>query len=138
MNNSKKVLLICAQKTSAKAGAKALEGLGVETTTARDLNEAVSFLKQSRYHLIAVESKVGKHSGVAFLSQARKRLPGMQRVLIETEPLQIDMHALVNDVAPAAVFSGELDAAKVAQLLEENGSNGDEQDESPEMADHKA
>ncbi len=135
MSNGK-VLLVCTQKMNAKTGAKSLGEHGLEAVTATSLSEAVDFLKQSRFDALAVESKVGKHSGVAFLAQARKRLPAMVRVLIETEPLAIGMHALVNDVAPAAVFSNQIEADKVAELLRQHHDTAPDGEDNEEVVDH--
>ncbi len=111
------VLIVCAKKSSGERIARLLDPYSLEAVVARDLKDAILRMKERHYDMIVAESDLGKVSGINFLAQAKKHLPKMQRVLLETSPINIGMYALVNEVTPSAIFSSDIDPEKIWELL---------------------
>ncbi|MFP4581353.1 MAG: HDOD domain-containing protein [Candidatus Sumerlaeia bacterium] len=99
--------------------ADALDAIGIKAIAAEDLRDAILRLKNSRYDMMICESVVdGNRSGLSLLAEAHKRLPNMMRVVLETAPIKLSMHAMINEVAPTAIFPGKIEARKIQKLLE--------------------
>jgi len=97
------VLIVAASKEKAEGIARALGAYRLKATPASSVEDAVLRLKERAFDMVIAESQLDKNvSGATFLARTRKRLPLMQRVLIETSPLQI---------------SGSVDAGKVWEML---------------------
>jgi HD-like signal output (HDOD) protein len=109
---------VAASKERAEGIARAFGNYKLKAAPASSVEDAVLRLKERVFDMVIAESQLDKNvSGTTFLAQTRKRLPLMQRVLIETSPLQISVHSLVNEVAPNAIFSGSVDTGKVWEML---------------------
>ncbi|HNY26199.1 MAG TPA: response regulator [Candidatus Sumerlaeota bacterium] len=112
-----KVLILCEDENEARRIANSLIKYDVTAVAASSVDNAILRLKEQPFDMVIAESKLGKSSGLTFLAQAHRYLPTMQRVVIETAPLEITTNALVNEVAPSAIFPGTIDPEKVRQLL---------------------
>ncbi len=119
-NNSPKVLILCEDENEARRIANSLIKYDVTAVAASGVDNAILRLKEQPFDMVIAESKLGKSSGLTFLAQAHRYLPTMQRVVIETAPLEISTNALINEVAPSAIFPGTIDPEKVFQLLNQN------------------
>jgi HD-like signal output (HDOD) protein/DNA-binding NarL/FixJ family response regulator len=116
-DDTPKVLILCEDENEARRIANSLIKYDVTAVPASGVDNAILRLKEQPFDMVIAESKLGKASGLTFLAQAHRYLPTMQRVVIETAPLDISTNALVNEVAPSAIFPGTIDPEKVRQLL---------------------
>lgn len=116
------VLIVCDNKATADGVARELASRDLDAVAANDLADALLRLKSRTFDMLIAETQIGSASGLTFLAEANKLLPGMLRAVLETTPIAISAHALVNEVSPAAIFSGSIDADRVARLLGERRS----------------
>ncbi len=125
MPNRPCVLILCADQKRCAQTAEKLATENIDAIAASDIQDAILRLQSRRFDMAIIESDCGSgpKSGVSFLSNARKRLPMMQRVLIETTPIDISAHALVNKVAPSAILPGEVDPLEIKKLLSMGPNN---------------
>lgn len=111
------VLIVCDNKDTADRAANELATRDLDAVAANDLPDALLRLKSRTFDMLIAETQIGPASGLTFLAEANKLLPGMLRVVLETTPIAISAHALVNEVSPSAIFPGTIDADRVARLL---------------------
>ena len=111
------VLILCAKTATANTIAYALQRHGMEATTVQTVSEAFEKLKKKPADLIIVESKLNEGSGLAVLSEMRRRFPLAMRMIYETEPISGDIRTLINEVAPCSIFSGTVDAEKIWKIM---------------------
>lgn len=131
------LLVLCSRNTDADALVEPLTGMHIEIVFAKGMSDAIVRLRDRPFDMILAESQIDGKSGVSFLAEARKRLPNMLRVLYETEPIAISPYALINDVAPHAIFNEVIDEKRIAELMaprqaaataEMSGSADDDED----------
>ncbi len=125
MPNRPCVLILCAEQKKSAQTAEKLATENIDAIAASDIQDAILRLQSRRFDMAIIESDCGSgpKSGVSFLANARKRLPMMQRVLLETTPIEISPHALVNEVAPSAILPGEVNPQEVKKLLNMGPNN---------------
>jgi HD-like signal output (HDOD) protein len=116
-DDTPRILILCEDENEARRIANSLIKYDVTAVAASSVDNAILRLKEQPFDMVIAESKLGKSSGLTFLAQAHRYLPTMQRVVIETAPLEISTNALVNEVAPSAIFPGVIDPEKIRQLL---------------------
>ncbi len=121
-DDTPKVLILCGDENEARRIANSLIKYDVTAVAASGVDNAILRLKEQPFDMVIAESNLGKSSGLTFLAQAHRYLPTMLRVVIETAPLEISTNALVNEVAPSAIFPGTIDPEKVRQLLNQSVS----------------
>ena len=93
------VLILCEKKRDAEKAARLFDNYELETVAASDLTDAILRLKERPFDMIIVETRLGKASGLSFLSEAHKRLPAMQRIVLETSPIKRQMEAAEPDIS---------------------------------------
>jgi HD-like signal output (HDOD) protein len=112
------VLILCRSTTNTAQIKLALKLFNIESVVAVSFSDAILRLKTNAFEMIIVESVLDSNAnGLSFLAETHKRLPAMLRVVLETAPIQISSHALINDVAPCAIFTEKIDGKRIAELL---------------------
>jgi HD-like signal output (HDOD) protein len=117
-NTKPSVLLVLSSKTDARTVVEELSVLDIEPVVARNAPDAVWQLRDQRFDMIIVETGLEGTDGLKFLSQTRKHLPDMQRIIFETREITQSWHSIINDIAPAALFKEVIDAKHISRLLE--------------------
>ena len=118
MGEGQAVFVLCSGETDVSSLVSALTAERVEVVVARKLSEAIGKLRELPYDVAIVEPALDHGaSGLKFLAEARRLLPAMLRVVLETRPLEAPLRDVINDVAPSAIISGADEAAKVLELL---------------------
>ncbi|HBF33007.1 TPA: hypothetical protein DDW35_00450 [Candidatus Sumerlaeota bacterium] len=95
-----------------------LEAAGYETVSVAKAGEAVMKMKERPVDLVVVDAALEKPNATDFLAKAREFFPQIPRALYESNLLpDYDLRALINHAAPSAVFTGQVDVARIETIL---------------------